>query len=158
MNTRRITFIVALLLALGSGFLTLRYFQSVAPTAAPKVQLKPVVVADHVIQPHTKITAAMLQITQRPVEQVDPDAISDPKQAEGTLSLISIPEGSIITHSKIGTPAQLGLESVLKPGERAVSIPIDRVKAVAGLIQPGDHVDVLAILPRVNNDIHAYTI
>jgi Flp pilus assembly protein CpaB len=30
---------------------------------------------------------------------------------------------------------------------RAVSIPIDRVKGVSGLIQPGDRVDVIAIPP-----------
>jgi pilus assembly protein CpaB len=35
----------------------------------------------------------------------------------------------------------------LTPGMRAVSIPVDRVKDVSGLIQPGDRVDVIAIPP-----------
>ena len=35
---------------------------------------------------------------------------------------------------------------------RAVSIPIDRVRGVSGLIQPGDRVDVIAIPPKVGND------
>jgi len=40
--------------------------------------------------------------------------------------------------------------SALKPANtslRAVSIPVDRVKDVAGLVQPGDRVDVIAIPP-----------
>ena len=36
---------------------------------------------------------------------------------------------------------------------RAVSISIDRVKGVAGLIQPGDRVDVIAVPPRVANEV-----
>jgi Flp pilus assembly protein CpaB len=36
---------------------------------------------------------------------------------------------------------------------RAVSISIDRVKGVAGLIQPGDRVDVIAVPPRVGSEV-----
>jgi pilus assembly protein CpaB len=39
----------------------------------------------------------------------------------------------------------------LQTGMRAVSIPIDRVKGVSGLVQPGDRVDVIAIPPRQAN-------
>jgi pilus assembly protein CpaB len=39
----------------------------------------------------------------------------------------------------------------LAPGKRAVSIQIDRVKGISGLLQPGDRVDVLAIPPRASN-------
>ena len=35
---------------------------------------------------------------------------------------------------------------------RAVSIGIDRVKAVGGLIQPGDRVDVIAVPPRAGDE------
>ncbi len=34
---------------------------------------------------------------------------------------------------------------------RAVSIQIDKVKGVSGLIEPGDYVDVIAVLPRIGN-------
>jgi Flp pilus assembly protein CpaB len=39
----------------------------------------------------------------------------------------------------------------LQPGMRAVSIPVDRVKDVSGLVQPGDRVDVIAIPPPRGN-------
>ena len=159
MNSRRIVLLVALLLALGSGFLTIRYLQSVQPKSVAQVELKTVVVSDRLIPPHTKITPDMLQTTSRPVDSLEPDAISDPKEIAGTVSLIEIPDSSVLTHSKIGQPAQLGLTASLRPGERAISIPVDRVKAVAGLIQPGDRVDVIAVPPRDDTStMHAFAI
>ena len=35
----------------------------------------------------------------------------------------------------------------LRRGTRALTIPVDRVKSVNGLIRPGDRVDVIAIVP-----------
>ena len=41
-------------------------------------------------------------------------------------------------------PADRGfLAAVLAPGKRAISVPVDVVTGAAGLIWPGDHVDVL---------------
>ncbi|HTD37827.1 MAG TPA: Flp pilus assembly protein CpaB, partial [Candidatus Limnocylindrales bacterium] len=56
--------------------------------------------------------------------------------------------GSTLTETKVGRPTEVGLTVRLRPGMRAVSIPVDRIKAVSGLIQPGDRVDVLASVPR----------
>ncbi len=86
----------------------------------------------------------------RPAQGVDPDAIADPSQAVGALALITIPNGGQITSSKVGTNVAAALPVRLEPGMRAVSIPVDRVKDVAGLVQPGDRVDVIAIPPSKN--------
>ena len=59
--------------------------------------------------------------------------------------------GSQLTSSEIGTNVASALPVRLQPGMRAVSIPVDRVKDVAGLIQPGDRVDVIAIPPARSN-------
>ena len=56
-----------------------------------------------------------------------------------------------MTTSQIGTNAASALPVRLQPGMRAVSIPIDRVKGVSGLIQPGDRVDVIAIPPKAGD-------
>jgi len=146
-NTRRITLIVAVLLAVGTGVLTLRYLSSVnqqAQTQQAAAEMKPIVIASRDIPIHVKITPDMLTKTQRPANEVEPQALSDPKQAEGDVALITIPQGSTVTSTKIGQPAEIGITARLKPGMRAVSIPVDRVKAVSNLVQPGDRVDVLA--------------
>src|SRR5581483_372397 len=94
-----------------------------------------------------RITAAMVSKETRPAQGIEPDAIADPSQAVGSLALITIPAGGQITSSKVGTNVAQALPVRLEPGMRAVSIPVDRVKDVAGLIQPGDRVDVIAIPP-----------
>jgi Flp pilus assembly protein CpaB len=48
----------------------------------------------------------------------------------------------------IGHPSDVGLPVRLKSGMRAVSVQIDKVKGVSGLIQPGDYVDVIADPPK----------
>ena len=108
------------------------------------------VVATQEIPARSRITAAMVSKQTRPSSGVDPDAIADPAQAVGSLALITIPAGGQITSSKIGTNVAFALPVRLQPGMRAVSIPVDRVKDVAGLVQPGDRVDIIAIPPSKN--------
>jgi pilus assembly protein CpaB len=68
------------------------------------------------------------------------------------ISLITIPNGATITQSKLGKADALAIPRRLAAGLRAVSISIDRVKGVAGLVTPGDRVDVIAVPPRVGNE------
>ena len=151
MNTRRVTLIVAIVLAVGTGILTLRYLNGInqqAQTQQAQVELKPIVIANREIPARAKITPDMLTLTRRPANEIEPQALSDPKAAENDIALITLPAGSTLTQTKVGQPAEVGLTVRLKPGLRAVSIPVDRVKAVSGLIQPGDRVDVMASVAK----------
>jgi pilus assembly protein CpaB len=140
--------IIAVLLALGTGFLTLNYLNSLRNASQAAGQPRPVLVAVADIPARATITQAMLQTVQRPSSVVEPDALSDPTKAVGSIALITIPAGSTITASRVGSIANAALPVRLAPGMRAVSIAIDKVKGVSGLAQPGDRVDVIAILPR----------
>lgn len=148
MNTRRTTFLIAMILAVGTGWLTLTYLSSLH---APSVQERPVLVTTQEIPARVKITNAMFLKEMRPGNTLQPDAIADEGQAVGSLALITIPSGSQLTASSVGTNVAFALPVRLQPGMRAVSIPVDRVKDVSGLIQPGDRVDVIAIPPQKNN-------
>ena len=150
MNARRIPLIVGILLALGTGVLLLN-FLSARPTT-PTVLMKTVVLAAADIPARAQITATMVTTTQRPATDIDPDTIVDPKSVIGRYSLITIPSGSVLTAARIGSADAFALPSRLPVGMRAVSISIDRVKGVSGLIQPGDRVDVIAVPPRVGNE------
>ena len=153
MNSRRITLIVAIVLAVTTGLLTLRYLNSVNQTAqVAVVESKPVVIANRDIPTRAKITPDMLTLVKRPATQIEPGAITDPHQAIGDVSLIAIPMNSTVTDTKIGQPASVGLTARLKPGMRAVTIPVDAIKSVNGMIQPGDRVDVLASVAKGSGD------
>lgn len=148
MNTRRITLLFAILLAAGTGWLTLNYITSVKNASFANNTPRAVVVAAVDIPARTQITPSMLRDTTLPASVVERDAIASSANVSGQLSLITIPAGSQVTSSKVGRPADVGLPVRLAPGKRAVSIQIDRVKGISGLLQPGDRVDVLAIPPR----------
>ena len=153
MNVRRITIIAAIVFALGSALLVLIFLNSFRQQNSPEATMTRVLVANQNIPARIPITAGMFTVEMRPRNKVDPDVVTDPKMVNGQLALIGMPAGSLLTASKIGTPADVGLSVRLKPGERAMSISVDPVKDVSGLIQPGDRVDVLAQGPRIGNTV-----
>jgi len=153
MNTRRMTLLLAILLAVGTGWLTLNYINNVKRSTLANNVPRTVVVAAIDIPARTTITANMLQQTSLPGQVVERDALAEPSQAVGSLSLITIPTGSQVTASKVGHPQDVGLPVRLAPGKRAVSIQIDKVKGISGMIQPGDRVDIIAIPPRGGNEL-----
>lgn len=147
MNTRRTTLLIAIILAVGTGWLTLTYLSSLRP--APNEQ-RPVLIAAQDIPARDRIAETMFRVEMRPVQSLEPNALSNPSQAVGSLALITIPAGSQLTASTIGSNVAFALPVRLEPGMRAISIPVDRVKGVSGMILPGDRVDVIAIPPGRN--------
>jgi pilus assembly protein CpaB len=151
MNTRRTTLLIAIVLALGTGWLTLSYLSSLQRANEPAGQAQSVLVASADIPAREVITAAMFTVQSRAQSALQPGAIGDPAKAVGSLALITIPAGSQLTATEIGNGAEFALPVRLTPGMRAMSIPIDKVKGVSGLAQPGDRVDVIAIPPRAGD-------
>jgi len=148
MNNRRTTLIVAVILAIGAGWLTLNYLSSLQRQTNANSAPRDVIVAAQDIPARVPITPEMIAHVTRPSSAVDPNALSDSHEAVGALTLITIPAGSSITSAMIGHPSDVGLPVRLKPGMRAVSVQIDKVKGVSGLIEPGDYVDVIADPPK----------
>jgi pilus assembly protein CpaB len=151
MKTRRVPLIIGLILALGTGALLLGYLGSLRPSTATG-GTRMVLVATHDIPARAAATADLFSLQPRLATQVDSDAISDPKDLAGTYTLVPIPAGSVATASRIGLASASTLPARLAIGMRAVSIPIDNVKGVAGLITPGDRVDVIAVPQRVGDE------
>ncbi len=153
------TLSIAGVLALGTGLLTFNYLGSLNHANATADAPKPVIVARHDIPARSTLTLDMFDRVMRPSSTIEPDAVTNPSKLAGSISLITIPANSTVTNSKIGRPTDVGLPVRMRVGTRAVSIPIDRVKGVAGLVQPGDHVDVIAVVSAHQNDEpHAYAI
>lgn len=145
LSRRTITFLIAALLALGTGFLTFSYLNSVNRGTGAVVAPRTIVVAARDIPARASITADMLSLVRRPGDEVDSDSLALPSAAVGSIARVTIPRGSAVTASKIGRAFDAGLTERIPRGMRAISIPIDKVKGVANLIQAGDHVDVIAL-------------
>jgi len=119
------------------------------PPGPPPVANRTIVVAANSIPANTLVTGSMLAAETRPVTGMPPDAVNASQASDviGATTLGVIPAGAPVTLSRVGHPSTAGLSATLRVGERAIAIPIDRVKAVDGLIEPGDRVDVIAIVP-----------
>ncbi|MBW4036091.1 MAG: Flp pilus assembly protein CpaB, partial [Proteobacteria bacterium] len=62
----------------------------------------------------------------------------------GALVRHYVESGGLVTRADILRPRDRGfLAAVLRPGTRAISVPVNVVSGVSGLIWPGDHVDIL---------------
>ncbi len=150
MNRRTTLLTAAGVLAAGAGLLTFNYIQNAtrsAQTAPPRA----VLVAAQEIPAHTALTADMVKVVSRPSDMVDPDALSSLSDASGETAQVRIPEGATITSATVSR-ADAGPVAVrIEPGKRAVSIPVDDVKDVSGLVQVGDRVDVIAVPPRTGD-------
>lgn len=142
--------IVAIVAAALAGILTIRYLSGIqhAPDAPVVVAQRYVIIASRTIYAHEKIVPDMLTKVSRPETAVEPGALAEPREAVGSIALASIPDGSTLTRSKIGVPAALGVTAKLENGMRALSIPVDYIKSVSSLVEPGDRVDVLATSTR----------
>jgi len=81
-----------------------------------------------------------------------------PESFSGWVARNPIAAGEPITESKIVAPGNRGfLAAVLRPGMRAISVPVTATSGAAGFIFPGDTVDVLITYPvpaleQVNNN------
>ncbi|HEX3467999.1 MAG TPA: Flp pilus assembly protein CpaB [Candidatus Elarobacter sp.] len=147
LDRRSTTLIIAAILALGTGLLTFNYLTSVGRSRTAVVAPRPVLIAARDIPARVQISSDMVTVTMRPGDAVDPDALNAPSLAIGRTAAITMPAGSTITASKIMAAQAQTLETRVPRGMRAIAIPIDRVKGVGALIQPGDHVDVIAVTP-----------
>jgi len=67
-----------------------------------------------------------------------------PESLSGAVVRLNIASGEPVTNSRLVKPGDRGfLAAVLNPGMRAVTVPVTAVSGIAGLVFPGDHVDVV---------------
>ncbi len=165
MNLRSVFLFLAVLLLVASGLLLARaYFvaQTPAPAPAPAVvaqapapaPVSKVLVANVDIPPGTFLREDMVRWQNWPNDALDPgyfvEGKADAKAVTnaGAVARRPIAAGQPITEAQLVRPGDRGfLAAVLKPGMRAVSIAVNEVSGLAGLVFPGDRVDVMLVHP-----------
>ena len=105
----------------------------------------PVVMAADDIQVGTKLEARDVHVVTLPQSAVPPGAFSGTSQVLGRGAILPVSKGEFILPSKLAAlSAGAGLPSMIPQGMRAVSVRVNDVVSVAGFVQPGTRVDVLA--------------
>jgi pilus assembly protein CpaB len=115
-----------------------------ANSANARVETVPVVVATADIPEGGAIDRVMLTTAMWPKPTVPTGAFSNIDSVQGRVARINIFIGEVIVPGRLA-PAGTGprLELKIPPGQRAMSVRINDVAGIAGLIQPNSRVDVL---------------
>ncbi|MGE1062718.1 Flp pilus assembly protein CpaB [Megasphaera paucivorans] len=120
-----------------TGFLTPRQEGAVVP------QYQNVVVAAVDIPERTRITKDMLKTINVPKDVVSQDAVHTIGDAVGKAAAVRIMKEDIITGQKL--TGGNGFSGTIPDNMRAITIPINDLTGVAGLVKPGDYVDIFMI-------------
>jgi pilus assembly protein CpaB len=143
--------LILLVLALGCGLVaTMGISQVMNQNGKPQAaETVPICVALHNINLGDPIDAAMVSLQEWPKDKVPPGAISQLDQLEGRRPRATIIQGEPILDAKLLAPGQLAdpITSIPK-GFRLKTISVDAEKSAAGLLSPGDRVDVQLFVKR----------
>jgi pilus assembly protein CpaB len=160
MNRSRLLMIGGLALAVGllvafSVYSRLRTFGN---AGANDRGIKVVVAADD-IQIGSKLTARDVTTIMVSPAAVPQGAFGDPAKTVGRGAILPVSKGDFILSSKLAPlNAGAGLPSMIPQGMRAVSVRVNDVVSVAGFVQPGSRVDVLATGNQGGNDRQTTTV
>lgn len=144
--------IILIVIALGCGLVASIGISQVMdrnskrPAAAATT---PIYVALHNINLGDPIDAAMVSLQEWPKDKVPPGAISKLEDLEGRRPRATIIQGEPLLDAKLLAPGQLAdpITSIPK-GFRLKTISVDAEKSAAGLLSPGDRVDVQLFVKR----------
>lgn len=143
----------------GLGFLAYQALQPQRVVAAPPA-LTRVLVAGAPMPAGTLLKEADLRERGLPSADLPPGAMpaTEDSRAElrGAMLRRFVSTGEVITPEDVLRPRERGfLAAVLRPGMRAVAVGVDARTGAAGLIFPGDLVDVILTQVFGNNDAPA---
>lgn len=158
MNKQKIILIIGIILALAAVIMTKAYIdqerqaiqEQVKEDMASKIESNqvPVLVAKRDIARGATVDTTMVETTPVPNNYIQPQAVTSLERLADMVSIAPIAKGEQITLSKFAYPRQTGgLADVTPVGKRAITIPVDNISSLVGMLKPGDYVDVIAMLP-----------
>ena len=113
-----------------------------------------VIVAKKAMTPGYVIKEADLDSQAVPVNLVPANALRDPKDVAGRTVIASIVPGQTMLEAMMAPKgAGAGLAAIVPAGMRAVAVDVSDSSAVAGMIERGSKVDVIATLRRGDQTI-----
>ncbi|MBR0261813.1 MAG: Flp pilus assembly protein CpaB [Selenomonadaceae bacterium] len=154
-GTAAIGVLIALLV-----YMTLTHIQSAYEAEKPvPIEMTKVVVAKTDIPRGAVIKAEMLSVKDFAVQSLPKGTSSDVESFLNLPTKLEIFAGDILTTEKVFTDyRQAGFIGMIPDNCRAITIPVDNVTGIAGLMKAGDRVDVLLLLGADGGGMHSEVI
>lgn len=162
MRTPRLTRQTAIGIALACGglaaILVVVYLRGAKPEQpkAPPPDVELVVPAAD-IPAKTVVSSQMLTTRKVKPTDVPKGAVRDPNDIVGLVAVAVLPANSPIKRSQLMSKGAAGLSGIVPAGMRAVTVAVDPIAGVGGLLKAGDRVDVIATY-EVDDDAVATTL
>jgi pilus assembly protein CpaB len=142
-----------LVLALGCGLVASIGISQVMERNASQrqaaIETAPIYIALHNINLGDPIDATMVSLQEWPKDKIPPGAISQLEDLEGRRPRAAIIQGEPLLDAKLLAPGQVADPITAIPkGFRLKTISVDAEKSAAGLLSPGDRVDVQLFVKR----------
>lgn len=102
------------------------------------------IVAAHDLPAGTRLTDDHLMLRSFPAAAVSSDSLPPERYTELTGAILRAPlrAGDIVLPVHTATQSQAAFSSHLASGRRAITMPVDAINSVSGLLQPGDLIDL----------------
>jgi pilus assembly protein CpaB len=121
------------------------YSNAVAPKQEKTLRM---VVATHDMPMGTLLKKSDLKLVNYPQKDVPKGSVFQIAAAENRVLMVSLNTNEPVLQAKLSDMTSVeGVSSTIDRGYRAVSVQVTDVSGVAGLIQPGSHVDVIFTRP-----------
>lgn len=154
--------IIPAALALLAVLLTFQYIHQKERELGFLAEPLPVLVVNRNVPRLTRLDRTMLTVEQIPRRYVQPGALSAYVDAVDQVTIVPMLQGEQLLGTKlVAYGIETGLAVKIPQGLRAVTIGVTDESGVAGLIKPGDFVDVLGSFEfggRDKSDMQTFTL
>jgi pilus assembly protein CpaB len=148
--------VVALVLGVVAGASAYFYLHSLQAKAYHNAKLTTVYQVTGIVPKgeaaQTAVSQGLIKRTQIPNQFRPSDAITDLAAVNGDVAIVNISPGQVLVSGLFVAPqtvASTASQSIPK-GDVAISVSLGTTQAVAGLVQPGDKVDLLVQVQPLN--------
>lgn len=114
-----------------------------APLAGNQYEI---LVANVDVSPGSKVQENMVAVRDIPERYIQPGAIFSLEEVQDKITIAPILRGEQILSTKFGASYERGGTLAVKtpPGKRAITVDIDPISAVGGMVRRGDNIDILS--------------
>ncbi len=146
--------LLAVIFGIAAALGVFQYLSAVKAAYVKQGNFVQVAVATQYVAPKTQLTMQMFTMRDIPSKYVNSDAVVDPAEINGKLTKAPIYRDEQILRSKVvGKDDRSGTLAFIVPaGKRAVTVAVNEVSGIAGMVMPGDIVDVLVTFDDNNEN------
>lgn len=118
--------------------------------ARAKGETTAVVVAKEDIPKGEKLSAANAAIREVPVEFAHSGAVTPDQfdRVSGQVIAYPVKSGEMILWALMETQKMPTFSARVEPGHRAITVAVDEINSISGMLEPGDTIDLIATVDR----------